>query len=87
MLLAYRQFARAIEAKVRGTEPGTTKAAPGLTNAEFEVHENDECYATACGPRDAALREAFHYAQQCDGTVQIFEITRTKIEAKVRGTT
>jgi len=55
------------------------------TNAEFEVHENDECYATTFGPRDVALREALHYAQQCIGVAQIFEITRTKIEAKVMG--
>lgn len=48
---------------------------------EFEVWQGDEMVASTSGPRDAALREAMHYASQYeeDGPVRVFEVTRTLV--------
>ena len=52
---------------------------------EFEVWQGDEMVASASGPRDDALREAMHYAEQYeqDGPVRVFEVTRTLVRPNV----
>jgi len=53
----------------------------GDVPAEFEVWQDGMMVAGASGPREDALREALHYANQyaSDGSVSIYEITRKLI--------
>lgn len=71
-----------IDAHKRNWKPLYLAAPPAqrLTDAEFEVHEDGDYYASASGPRDIALREARYYASQCTGAVVIYEVTRTVVE-------
>jgi hypothetical protein len=59
-----------------------------MINSEFEVWQEDEMVASASGPRDIALREAMHYAEQYaqDGQVIVFEVTKNLV-AEVFSTT
>lgn len=53
--------------------------------AEFEVHAGGEYFSTSCGQRDAAFADAMHYVSTLDsddGTPEVFEVTRRKIEIK-----
>lgn len=49
--------------------------------AEFEVWQDGEVVAGSCGPREDALHEAMHYANQYgqEGIVEVFEVTRTLV--------
>jgi hypothetical protein len=49
--------------------------------AEFEVLQDDMIVASSSGPREDALREALHYANQYAqyGSVSIYEVTRKLI--------
>jgi len=47
---------------------------------EFQVFEDGEFFAgCSAGDRDSALKEAMHYAAQCDGKVEVYEIHRTYV--------
>lgn len=48
--------------------------------AEFEVWDGDELYASASGPRAQAWAEVLRYADQCygNGIVRVFEVTRVE---------
>lgn len=57
-------------------------ALKALTDlADFEIWQDDMMVAGASGPREAALREAMHYAAIYgrDGFVEVFEIIRRPI--------
>lgn len=61
--------------------------------AEFDIYEDGDYYASVGGPRAAAIREALHYVAQTQtnaeltrGTgsprtpeVEVYEVTRTKV--------
>lgn len=55
-----------------GTEPPSDFA-------EFQVFDDGEFYAEACGPREQAFAEAFKYALECSGVMRVEEITRRPI--------
>lgn len=62
----------------RQTAPTLPGAGGG--DAEFEVHAGGEYFATTCGPRADALRDAMHYVSTLipdDGVPEVFEVTRT----------
>ena len=50
-------------------------------DAEFEILVGDEIVATTFGPRDRALVDAMHYADQYgnEGHVTVWEVTRVKV--------
>jgi hypothetical protein len=78
----WQQFAQAIEDKCR-----EKNERPESAEAEFDVVGDDMPCASACGPREAALAEARHYAlQYLDEylTVRIEEVARTVVERFTR---
>lgn len=58
------------------------RTVDGFFSCEFEVWEEDELYASACGPRQKALAEAYKYFACCSGPARLVEVVRHLVEEK-----